>query len=121
MALPYHKGLLVGPSPSNTRPMAMQINAGMMRALEAFQEAILMVDTTDPQCWTVLHVNKTFVEQTGAVVQQCPQRIAQTGTDDDQAQDLHESFESTGCIWAPQPFYRRRKKLLHRLLMPVWL
>ena len=44
----------------------MQINQGMMRALEAFQEAILMVDTTDPECWTVLHVNKTFVEQTGA-------------------------------------------------------
>ena len=37
----------------------------MMRALEAFQEAILMVDTTDPECWTVLHVNKTFIEQTG--------------------------------------------------------
>ena len=45
--------------------MLVQINAGMMRALEAFQEAILMVDTTDPECWTVLHVNKTFIEQTG--------------------------------------------------------
>jgi hypothetical protein len=45
-----------------------QINAGMMRALEAFQEAILMVDTTNPECWSVLHVNKTFVEQTGAVL-----------------------------------------------------
>lgn len=43
----------------------MQINQGMMRALEAFQEAILMVDATDLECWTVLHVNKTFVEQTG--------------------------------------------------------
>ncbi len=46
---------------------AMQINAGMMRALEAFQEAVLMVDTTNSECWTVLHVNKTFIEQTGAV------------------------------------------------------
>ena len=36
-----------------------------MRALEAFQEAILMVDAADPECWTVLHVNKTFVDQTG--------------------------------------------------------
>ena len=45
---------------------AMQINAGMMRALEAFQEAVLMVDTKS-ECWTVLHVNKTFIEQTGAV------------------------------------------------------
>jgi hypothetical protein len=45
----------------------MQINAGTMRALEAFQEAILMVDTTKPECWSVLHVNKTFIEQTGAV------------------------------------------------------
>ena len=46
---------------------AVQINAGMMRALEAFQEAILMVDATDGECWRVLHVNKTFADQTGMV------------------------------------------------------
>ena len=45
--------------------VAVQINAGMMRALEAFQEAILMVDATDGECWRVLHVNRTFSEQTG--------------------------------------------------------
>ena len=45
----------------------MQINAGTMRALEAFQEAVLMVDTTNSECWTVLHVNKTFLEQTGSI------------------------------------------------------
>ena len=64
----------------------------MMRALEAFQEAILMVDTTDPQCWTVLHVNKTFVEQTGAALQ-CGflqlQPLAQMMTG---AQDMHGPF-----------------------------
>ena len=47
------------------RLLAVQINAGMMRALEAFQEAILMVDATDGECWRVLHVNRTFSEQTG--------------------------------------------------------
>ena len=62
MAMPYHKCLQRCSDPLR---MPVQINAGMMRALEAFQEAILMVDTTDPECWTVLHVNKTFVEQTG--------------------------------------------------------
>ena len=44
------------------RLLAVQINTGMMRALEAFQEAILMVDATDQECWRVLHVNKTFVD-----------------------------------------------------------
>ena len=50
------------------RLLAVQINTGMMRALEAFQEAILMVDATDQECWRVLHVNKTFVDQTGVFI-----------------------------------------------------
>ncbi|CAL8470312.1 g9854 [Coccomyxa elongata] len=40
------------------------MNAGMKRALEAFQEAILMVDTSK-ESWTVLHVNSAFSHQTG--------------------------------------------------------
>lgn len=43
---------------------AAQMNWGMKRALEAFQEAILMVDTSK-DTWTVLHVNSAFTQQTG--------------------------------------------------------
>ncbi|KAK9915620.1 hypothetical protein WJX75_001643 [Coccomyxa subellipsoidea] len=41
------------------------LNAGMKRALEAFQEAILMVDASAQGGWTVLHVNSSFLQQTG--------------------------------------------------------
>ena len=44
----------------------LQLNAGMKRALEAFQEAILMVDASSLDTWTVLHVNSAFLQQTGA-------------------------------------------------------
>jgi hypothetical protein len=40
------------------------MNGGMKRALEAFQGAILMVDTTK-EGWSILHVNSGFLSQTG--------------------------------------------------------
>lgn len=48
------------------RVVWLQLNAGMKRALEAFQEAILMVDASAQGGWTVLHVNSSFLQQTGA-------------------------------------------------------
>ena len=40
--------------------------AGMMRALEAFQEAIIMVDAS-AQPWKVLYVNSAFLDRIGAL------------------------------------------------------
>ncbi len=63
--LPGEEGMMVGCGAflSGECPAA-QMNAGMKRALEAFQEAILMVDTSKDS-WTVLHVNSAFSHQTG--------------------------------------------------------
>ena len=44
--------------------MAGQAMAGMMRAVEAFQEAILMVDAS-VEPWKVLYVNSAFIDRVG--------------------------------------------------------
>ena len=54
--------------PLNTRAgrVAAQAMATMMRAVEAFQEAILMVDAS-AEPWRVLYVNSAFLDRVGAL------------------------------------------------------
>ena len=45
-------------------PAHAQANQGLLRAMDCFHEAILMVDATKAG-WRVMHVNQAAVQQTG--------------------------------------------------------
>ena len=45
-------------------PARAQANQGLLRAMDCFHEAILMVDATEG--WRVMHMNQAAVQQTGA-------------------------------------------------------
>ena len=45
-------------------PARAQANQGLLRAMDCFHEAILMVDATK-EGWRVMHMNQAAVQQTG--------------------------------------------------------
>ncbi len=59
-----------GRAPCRARRAAAQVNQGLLRAMDCFQEAIMMVDARPPG-WRIMHLNQAAIAQTGAPPAPC--------------------------------------------------